>query len=427
MATGPIVILLNITLCNLYKNLNSNWGFLNFVDGLLENNIPAWLTVLIILGYGLFSVIISLLCKYYTRVFYNEVETVDTAFTGGGQLSAGLIMTNLVSQWTWAATLLQSSGVGIQYGLSGPLWYASGACIQLIIFSTVSVMLKIRAPGAITFLQVIRARFGTVAHVVFCVFALLTNLIVSSMLMLGASTVLTQMTMGLSVELSALLLVLVIGISVATGNLACTYYISYFTSSALLVCIIAFTIRFFNIHHQEEHDPYKSFDAIYDMIFCRPTDPSNFNSSYFTILSTRGLMFGVVNIIGNFGTVFVDQSYWAASVAAKPSEGVIGFILGGIVWFAIPFTFGTVCSLFYLSIGTALGNDFLTQTQVDSGLAPIAIATFLFGSSGKAVVIAMVVIAVTTTASSEVYAVTSILIYDIYATYMKVSLDYLDC
>ena len=70
-------------------------------------------------------------------------------------------------------------------GISGPFWYASGACIQLVTFSIISVQLKIRAPGAKTFLQVIRARFGQRTHITFCVFALVTNALVTALLMLG--------------------------------------------------------------------------------------------------------------------------------------------------------------------------------------------------------------------------------------------------
>ena len=33
-----------------------------------------------------------------------------------------------------------------------------------------------------------------------------------------------------------------------------------------------------------------------------------------------GLIFGIVNIVGNFGTVFCDQAYWQSSVAAKPLQ-----------------------------------------------------------------------------------------------------------
>ena len=31
-------------------------------------------------------------------------------------------------------------------------------------------------------------------------------------------------------------------------------------------------------------------------------------------------MFGIVNLVGNFGTVFCDQAYWQSSVAAKPLQ-----------------------------------------------------------------------------------------------------------
>ena len=41
-------------------------------------------------------------------------------------------------------------------------------------------------------------------------------------------------------------------------------------------------------------------------------------SSYFTF--SGGLVFGIVNIVGNFGTVFCDQAYWQSSVAAKPLQ-----------------------------------------------------------------------------------------------------------
>ena len=58
--------------------------------------------------------------------------------------------------------------------------------------------------------------------------------------------------------------------------------------------------------------------------------------SYATMSSGGGLLFGVVNIVGNFGTVFVDQSYWQSAIAAEPTATVRGFLIGGMVWFAVP-------------------------------------------------------------------------------------------
>lgn len=41
-----------------------------------------------------------------------------------------------------------------------------------------------------------------------------------------------------------------------------------------------------------------------------------------------GLIFGIINLVGNFGTVFVDQAYWQSAIAAKPSASHKGYILG---------------------------------------------------------------------------------------------------
>ncbi len=45
----------------------------------------------------------------------------------------------------------------------------------------------------------------------------------------------------------------------------------------------------------------------------------NKGGSYLTMFSKGGLIFGIINVIGNFGTVFVDQAYWMGAISAKPS------------------------------------------------------------------------------------------------------------
>eukprot|EP00957_Ditylum_brightwellii_P152865 11635633-Ditylum_brightwellii.AAC.1 len=77
---------------------------------------------------------------------------------------------------------------------------------------------------------------------------------------------------------------------------------------------------------------------------CGPVNGNN-GGSYLTMLSGDGLMFGIINIVGNFGTVFVDQSYWQSAIAARPSSAAKGYLLGGICWFAIPFSLATSLGL----------------------------------------------------------------------------------
>ena len=61
---------------------------------------------------------------------------------------------------------------------------------------------------------------------------------------------------------------------------------------------------------------------------CGPV-AGNYDGSYLTMLSSGGLMFGIINIVGNFGTVFVDQSYWHSAIAARPTAAARGYLLGG--------------------------------------------------------------------------------------------------
>ncbi|MGH9987446.1 MAG: hypothetical protein ACRD8W_26175 [Nitrososphaeraceae archaeon] len=46
-------------------------------------------------------------------------KTFEWFYTAGRNVKTGLIATSLVSAWTWAATLLQSSTVAFQFGISG--------------------------------------------------------------------------------------------------------------------------------------------------------------------------------------------------------------------------------------------------------------------------------------------------------------------
>lgn len=106
----------------------------------------------------------------------------------GRSIKAGLTACDIVSKWTWAATLLQSANVAYKYGVSGPFWYASGATVQVLLFAILAVEIKRKAPTTHTCLEIVKARWGTPAHIVFLVFCLLTNIIVTSMLILGGES-----------------------------------------------------------------------------------------------------------------------------------------------------------------------------------------------------------------------------------------------
>jgi len=61
-------------------------------------------------------------------------------------------------------------------------------------FSILACKVKQNAPRCHTYLEIIKARYGTVTHLIFMFFAFLTNILVGSQLLLGGSAVVTALT-----------------------------------------------------------------------------------------------------------------------------------------------------------------------------------------------------------------------------------------
>ena len=371
--------------------------------------LPEWIGWAIVVGLGMvFAVIITIEVKIEEK-YLGVSQTSEMFNTAGRTIKTGLTAAAIVSAWTWAATLLQSSTVAYQYGISGPFWYAAGASIQVLLFGILAIELKRKAPNAHTFLEIIRARYGNGSHKVFLVFALMTNMIVTAMLLLGGSAVVNGLT-GMDISLAAFLIPIGVMIYTLVGGLKATFVADYMHTIIIFVTILTFVTAVY-----VNTDITGGIEGMYDKLVqaaeIRPIE-GNAGGAFLTMASAGGLMFGIINIVGNFGTVFVDQAYWQRAIAAKPSSTVKGFLLGGLCWFAIPFTLATTMGL----TAVALDVD-ITMQQAQMGLVVPAAATALMGEVGAILVLTMLFMAVTSAGSAELIAVSSIVTYDLYRTY----------
>ena len=136
-------------------------------------------------GFGIALTVITIFLSFIEIKLLGTEQNSEFFNTAGRDVKTGLTAAVIVSQWTWAATLLQSSNVAWQYGLSGPFWYAAGATIQILLFGIIAIEVKRVAPGAHTFCEIIKIRWGTCAHFVFFWYGIAANAIVSAMLLLG--------------------------------------------------------------------------------------------------------------------------------------------------------------------------------------------------------------------------------------------------
>ena len=340
-------------------------------------------------------------------------KTFEWFSTAGRTVKTGLIVTSVVSAWTWAATLLQSSTVAYQYGVSGPFWYAAGASIQVVLFAIIAIELKRKSPMSHTFPEMINARFGKSSHKVFLSFAFLTNVIVTAMLVLGGAAVVNALT-GIDVYIAAFLIPIGVIAYTLFGGLKATFLAEYFNTAFIFVVVLIFVSAIY-FTNDDIGGISGMFEKLSDAATMSPVD-GNAAGSFLTLASVGALIFGIINIVGNFGTVFVDQSYWQRAIASRPRSVVPGFLVGGLAWFAIPFALATTLGLAAVAV-----NLQLTPLEISSGLvAPLA-AAHILGDVGAILMLTVLFTTVTAAGSAQLISVSSLVTYDVFRTYIKPS------
>ncbi|KAL3613783.1 urea active transporter [Castilleja foliolosa] len=380
----------------------------------------------VILGFGAFFAVFTSFLVWLEKRYVGSRHTSEWFNTAGRNVKTGLIASVIVSQWTWAATILQSSNVAWEYGISGPFWYASGATIQVLLFGVMAIEIKRKAPHAHTVCEIVKARWGTSAHIVFLTFCFMTNIIVTAMLLLGGSAVVNALT-GVNIYAASFLIPLGVIVYTLAGGLKATFLASYIHSVIVHVVLVIFVYLVY-VSSSELGSPSIVYHRLLEVASksrscqgpishvgqsCGPVS-GNHKGSYVTMLSSGGLVFGIINIVGNFGTVFVDNGYWVSAIAARPSSTHKGYLLGGLVWFAVPFSLATSLGLGALALDLPI-----TASEASKGLVPAATAIALMGKGGSVLLLTMLFMAVTSAGSSELIAVSSLCTYDIYRTYIN--------
>lgn len=175
-------------------------------------------------------------CNMLIRIESKWLETkknFEWFYTAGRNVKSGRIAALVVSSWTWAATILQSSSVAYQFGISGPFWYAAGASIKIVLFAILAIEMKRKAPSSHTFPEIIYHRFRRNAHVIFLCFGLLTNTIVTAMLILGGAAVLSCLT-GINIYVAAFLMPIGVIVYTFFDGLKATFFAEYLNSHSFL-------------------------------------------------------------------------------------------------------------------------------------------------------------------------------------------------
>ena len=204
------------------------------------------------------------------------------------------------------------------------------------------------------------------------------------------------------------------------GGIKATFLTDYAHTVVLIVIIFIFAFTTWATS-SKLGSPQAVWEIVTKLAESNPRE-GNAGGSYFTMHSRSGGMFFVINIIGNFGTVFLDNGYFNKAFAANPLSTYKGYIFGSLAWCAIP----ALCSLTMGFAALALEHTEywplgrpMTAAEVASGLVLPNAASALLGKAGAVLALLMVFMAVTSAMSAELIAVSTIATYDIYRTYIN--------
>lgn len=168
--------------------------------------------------------------------------------------------------------------------------------------------------------------------------------------------------------------------------------------------------------------PGEMYSLLKQAAVSRPVE-GNEQGSYLTMKSNYALVFGVIQLCSGSGTVFLDQAYWQRAIASRPDTAVKAYLLGGMAWFAIPFGFATTLGLAAVALTDnpkfPTYPNAMSSSEVSAGLASAYAATTMLGTGGAVALLIVLFMAVTSCASAELIAVSSILTFDVFKAYVK--------
>lgn len=249
---------------------------------------------------------------------------------------------------------------------------------------------------------------------------LFLDILVTSMLLTGGSAVVTSLT---GVPTAAACFLLPVGVVLYTmfGGIKATFLTDYAHTVVILIILLLFA---FTAYATNENlgSPGKVFDLLVEAAKNHPVE-GNAGGSYLTMRSKEGAIFFVINIVGNFGTVFCDNGYYNKAIAASPVDALPGYIMGGLSWFAIPWLAATTMGLAALALeSNPVFPGYparMNPADVSAGLVLPTAAVAMLGSGGAVATLLLVFMAVTSAMSAELIAVSSIFTYDMYQTYIN--------
>ncbi|XP_062591889.1 uncharacterized protein LOC134253383 isoform X2 [Saccostrea cucullata] len=375
-------------------------------------------SLLIVLGFGGFSIVVAVLHNAIHRYVYRDQHSLDTVFDAGGKVTTSLTAVTVASQVLWPVDLIQTSVIALKSGIGSIMFYVIGMSLVMVVFPIITIHFKTKAPGAKTYPQIVYARFGKSAHIVYCCIALLTNAVTLTAMILTGTYTLEGIVPEMSSELTVLLLVFLFGSYCFIGGLGAAFYISYFNTCIMFVALVIFTSMFIFPNSNADHRNSTDISVMYESVKCVKGPSSNAKESFLTFRSFSGVVYGIVVFFMVLALNCCDQAMWQSRIATKPQQGVTGFFIACFLYLGIPISLSLPAFLSYVSMSYQNGSYLLSPLDTNNGFLTPLVMEDTLGRPGEYLLIMIVFMALMATGSGEIMAISSILVYDLYKVYV---------
>ncbi|KAK7973416.1 sodium/solute symporter [Apiospora saccharicola] len=374
----------------------------------------------LLIGLGvLFCAVILLAVKLQKAYLSEDSGTSEMFMVANRSVGTGLTASAVFSSWMWINETVLAAAMCYRYGLAVPLWWGSGLCFQIALMAALGVMAKIRVPYAHTSLEIIRMRYGNIAHVVFIVMNLGNNVFGCASMILTGSQLIHGVS-GMHFVAATVLIPIGVVLYTAVGGLKATFLTDFLHTAVALVLIIYFTLTVLT------HSAVGGLGGLYDKVVATASEnyiPGNYQGSLLTMKSYDAIIWGLILKFGNLALVVMDTAFWQKSFATEVNATVPGYNIAALAVFGIPWGLGTVIGL----TGRALHNTaifptypgLVTDLEINEGLIMPYLIKALTGERGIVAFFVLLFMALTSTISSSMIAVSSILSFDLYKTYLN--------
>ncbi|KAF2429081.1 SSS family solute:Na+ symporter [Tothia fuscella] len=375
-------------------------------------------------GYGIiiglsvvFCLIILAAVRIQKRYLAEDSDQSEMFMVANRSVGLGLTASAVFSSWMWINESVFAAAYTYKWGVALPIWWAAGLSFQIALMAVLGILAKMRVPNAHTSLEIIKIRYGKYAHVVFIVLNIINNIFGCGSMILAGSQLVTGMT-GMHVVAAIILIPAGVVIYTAVGGLKATFLTDFLHTTIALILLAYFSIAVLtNEHIGGVHSLYEKVKA------ANVNVPGNYEGSLLTMKSRSAVLFGVVLKFGNLALVLMDTAFWQKTFASEVKATVPAYNLVSIVILAIPWCTGTIIGLAARAIEkTPIWWDYpnvLTLKQVNSGLVMPYVLRSLLGRGATTGLLVLIFMAITSTVSSSMIAVSSIISLDGYRTYIN--------